>query len=189
MLQPHYDDNDVWIDYHRPTDKECVYGRILELYSARQNYIQEESVRRLSVWLDWYAERMKPKPLRDESVVAACQSTISFLEDDYLKRKVDFATEVYAVLDKAGDTKRAKKVVDDLVELFPWLKKDFCGRLMNSVVAYDGLKNVSGGGGGHVQRGFVLILGRSYHRFESRGDVDKTTSRMMSDRWTVYGAP
>jgi hypothetical protein len=119
--------------------------------------------------LDWYAEKMKPEPLRDESVVAACQSTISFLEDDYLKRKVDFATEVYAVLDKAGDTKRAKKVVDDLVELFPWLKKDFCGRLMNSVVAYDGLKNVSGGGDGHVQRGFVLIFGRNYHRSKSRG--------------------
>ncbi|CAG5138365.1 uncharacterized protein ALTATR162_LOCUS325 [Alternaria atra] len=139
-VQPHYDENDVWINYHKPTDKECVYDRTLELYSARQNYIQEEGVRRLSVWLDWYAEKMKPEPLRDESVVAACQSTILFLKDDYLKRKVDFATEVYAVLDK-GDTKSAKMVVDDLVELFPWLKKDFCGRLMNSVVAYDGLKN------------------------------------------------
>ncbi len=142
-MQPFvYDDNVMWTD-REPTAKEYLYDRVLSLYDARQTLMQREAVKRLSMWTLWYAEKIKAEPARNEAFVRACESTLAFLEDDYLKRKVDFVTEIYALLDQAGDKQRAMMVVDDLAALFPWLKQDFCARLVRCVVAYDGLKKVS----------------------------------------------
>ncbi|KAG9188073.1 hypothetical protein G6011_01996 [Alternaria panax] len=144
MLQGgYYDENDMWIEHSSKetvAEEESVYSRIVALYRERQIYIQEAGVRRLGVWSDWWAEKMKPRRLRNRRVVVACEATILFLPDDYYKRKVEFATEVYGMLEKAGDAARARMVVDDLGNLFPWSREDVCARLMYAVVSYEGLE-------------------------------------------------
>jgi hypothetical protein len=124
-----------------PSDLEVMYTRLLALYDARQMHIQHSAVSRLSLWSDWWQEHHKPYYLKNVAFIAACEATIAFMEDDYIKRKVDFVTEVYAVLEK-HDLGRAKRVLDDLGEMWPWLSEDFCRRLEGFVVAYDGLKRV-----------------------------------------------
>jgi hypothetical protein len=124
-----------------PSDLEVMYTRILALYDARQLHIQQSAVQRLGLWSDWWQEHRKPYYPKNVAFIAACEATITFMEDDYIKRKVDFVTEVYAVLEKS-DKERAKRVLDDLGEMWPWLREDFCRRLEGFVVAYDGLKKV-----------------------------------------------
>ncbi|KAF1943561.1 hypothetical protein EJ02DRAFT_433126 [Clathrospora elynae] len=122
-----YDDDNKLITFE-PSDMQILYDRILSLYEARQRAIQDAGVLRLTTWSDWWQERQKPYSLRSDAFIAACESTLEFLEDDYIKRKVDFVTEVYAVLEKR-DPPRAKVVLGDLAVLFPWLKSDFIARL------------------------------------------------------------
>ncbi|EFQ93437.1 hypothetical protein PTT_09221 [Pyrenophora teres f. teres 0-1] len=104
-----------------PSDLETLYTRTILLYDVRLRYIQAEGARRMSTWADWWHETSKPAPHRNAAVANACTSTIAFLEDDYLKRKVEFVIEVYAVLER-GDTAMAEAVLEDLGKLFPWLK-------------------------------------------------------------------
>jgi hypothetical protein len=146
-----------------PSDKEILYTRILSLYTERQKYIQEEGVRRLSLWSDWWQEHAKPYYQKNTTFIAACEATITFLEDDYIKRKVDFVTEVYAVLE-GKDEERAKRVLGDLAEIFPWLEGEFCRRLEEYVVVYEGLKKVSSG---RDSGGWMLMRYRNYRRSEA----------------------
>ncbi|CAA9967087.1 HET domain containing protein [Pyrenophora teres f. maculata] len=104
-----------------PSDLETLYTRTILLYDVRLRYIQAEGARRMSTWADWWHETSKPAPHCNAAVANACTRTIAFLEDDYLKRKVEFVIEVYAVLER-GDTAMAEAVLEDLGKLFPWLK-------------------------------------------------------------------
>ncbi|KAF7446751.1 hypothetical protein PtrSN002B_005438 [Pyrenophora tritici-repentis] len=103
------------------SDLEILYTRILTLYNARLAYIQAEGARRMSMWADWWHETSKPSPHCNEAEVNACISTIAFLEDDYLKRKVEFVAEIHALLEP-GDKARADAVLEDLEILYPVLK-------------------------------------------------------------------
>jgi len=67
-----------------------------------------------------------------------------FMEDDYLHRKLDFVTEVYALLEKQ-DGVLAKMVMDDLIVLVPALTTTFVFRLENFVVGYEKVERVSAG--------------------------------------------
>jgi hypothetical protein len=79
-----------------------IAPRVQDLYAARQKVIHEEGVRRLSIWSDWWTARQYPsrrsRKFEYHLFVTACESTLEFMEDDYVKRKVDFVTEVYGVL-------------------------------------------------------------------------------------------
>ncbi|KAA8612726.1 hypothetical protein PtrV1_13295 [Pyrenophora tritici-repentis] len=75
----------------------------------------------MSMWADWWHETSKPSPHCNEAEVNACISTIAFLEDDYLKRKVEFVAEIHALLEP-GDKARADAVLEDLEILYPVLK-------------------------------------------------------------------
>ena len=122
-------------------DREIAYTRAMMLYETRLEYIHEEGIKRLSIWSDWFQEHRKPYYRRSDELIAACESTISYMEEDYTKRKVDFVTEVYAVLEK-HDPVQAKVVLDDLGTMCPWLKEEFITRLENYVVGYDKVKKV-----------------------------------------------
>lgn len=135
--------SDYNIDTHNEAhhDREITYTRALKLYDTRLEYIQEECIKRLSIWSDWFQERRKPYYRRNDELIAACESTISYMEDDYTKRKVDFVIEVYAALER-HDPVQAKAVLDDLGNMCPWLKEEFITRLEHYVVGYDKLKQV-----------------------------------------------
>jgi hypothetical protein len=68
--------------------------------------------------------------------VAACESTLAFLERDYICRKLDFDTEIYALLEGC-DEQSAEMVRGDLEHLWPWTKADFIMRLTSLVADYD----------------------------------------------------
>lgn len=139
LAKPKPHDSSTLIEtYH---DMEVTYTRALELYHARVKLMQQESITRLSIWSAWVQERQKPYYRQNEDLLAACESTISYMEDDYIKRKAEFVVEVYAVLEK-HDAAQAKVVLDDLGTMYTWLKEDFIRRLECCVVAYDGLKQV-----------------------------------------------
>ncbi|CAO2657954.1 Nn.00g072140.m01.CDS01 [Neocucurbitaria sp. VM-36] len=120
-------------------DMKSVYVRVLKLYDARLKWIHDSGVTRLSIWSDWFQEHHKPTIHLNDHLLAAFESTLSFLEDDYLRRKLDFVTEVYAVLEK-HDLVRARTVLADLDNMYPSLETDFILRVKNFVVGYDGLK-------------------------------------------------
>ncbi|KAJ4366229.1 hypothetical protein N0V83_007865 [Neocucurbitaria cava] len=141
--------------------KYMLYSRALDLYDARLKYIQEEGVKRLSVWSTWHAAKQQMRASersklvvtaaftaeeeRLEGRVAACESTLEWTEDDYCRRKMDFVGEVYALLEACGDWARGKVLLDELGEMYEWLRMGaFRGRLEDGVVVvvYDGLKRV-----------------------------------------------
>ncbi|KAF2127978.1 hypothetical protein P153DRAFT_294200 [Dothidotthia symphoricarpi CBS 119687] len=113
------------------TALEDVYYRVLRLYDERRKYIHEQGARRLGLWADWYREG-------DTGKVAAIESTISFMQRDYVQRKLEFVGEVYAMLEE-WDLVRAKTVLDDLMQMWPWTKRDFARRLQDDDY---GLKHV-----------------------------------------------
>jgi len=138
----HYHGTDMVIDVPM-TDAEILYTRILCLYDTRLKYIQQQGMRRLSTWADWWHEKQKPAPHCNEDVINACKSTLEFLEDDYVKRKVEFVTEIYTLLE-VKDAGRAELVLRDLGDLFPWLKRDFITKPRDYTLVFDRLKQVKG---------------------------------------------
>jgi hypothetical protein len=113
-----------------------TYSRILLLYDARLVYIQAMGQIRTSIWAQWYQERSKSARWRNQALIAAYQSTLEFHEDDYVRRKMEFVTELYALLQKC-DLVHASMVLDDLGALWPWTKREFIKRLETVVVDFD----------------------------------------------------
>jgi hypothetical protein len=87
---------------------EEVHYRVLALYTEHTKAIHEAGVASVSVWADWYNVYVKSNHYRNDQFIAACESTIEFLEEDYMKRKLDFIAEVYALSEKR-DAPRAKR--------------------------------------------------------------------------------
>jgi hypothetical protein len=116
-----------------------IYVRILKLYDERLVYIRAMGMIRLGLWARWYQERIKFGQSRNEALIAACESTINFQEDDYVTRKLDFVEELYFLLE-THDPKHAKMVLDDLEAVWPWTKDTFVMRLQNYVVDYSNVK-------------------------------------------------
>ncbi|KAH7086037.1 hypothetical protein BKA63DRAFT_399735 [Paraphoma chrysanthemicola] len=125
-----------------PSSPNNIFHRILALYSQRLNYIQDAGAERMGLWSEWSAECKKPDQSRNGAFIEACEATIVFMEEDYIKRKLDFTNEVYALIEK-HDPSRAKKILDDLEELWPWTKADFIMRLETFVAGYDGVERGS----------------------------------------------
>ncbi|KAH7086557.1 hypothetical protein FB567DRAFT_444667 [Paraphoma chrysanthemicola] len=125
-----------------PSSPNNIFDCILPLYSQRLDYMQDAGAERMGLWSEWSAECRKPDQFRNGAFLEACESTIVFMEEDYIKRKLDFTNEVYALLEK-HDPPRAKKILDDLEALWPWTKADFIMRLETFVAGYDGVERGS----------------------------------------------
>ncbi|KAF2820354.1 hypothetical protein CC86DRAFT_255477, partial [Ophiobolus disseminans] len=97
-----------------------TYRRVLTLYDERLVYIQEVAVTRVTLWSEWNHQNQKHGHTRKNRLIAACESTIVYMEDDYINRMLDFVTEVYALLEK-HDMVHAKMVMDDVISLMPSL--------------------------------------------------------------------
>lgn len=95
-----------------------IYERLLKLYDNWAEYIQEAGAQRIKLWSQWFEECAKAPIVRSDGFVKACESTLAFLEEDHEKRKLDFVTEVYALLEK-HDQENAKMVLDDLQAIWP----------------------------------------------------------------------
>ncbi|RMZ67354.1 hypothetical protein GMOD_00001266 [Pyrenophora seminiperda CCB06] len=103
------------------SDTRFFYARVMCLYDARIEYIQQEGMRWLATWADLRLEKQKPAPACNERFIKACESTIDFLRDDYVKRKVDFVAEIRILLE-GRDPDMAERVLRELVELYPRLR-------------------------------------------------------------------
>jgi hypothetical protein len=90
----------------------------------------------LGCWID---ELARSDENTNPDFVAACESTLAFLEVDYVCRKLDFETEIYALVE-SWDAQSAEMVRRDLKELWPWMKADFVMRLKTLVVDYEGVE-------------------------------------------------
>jgi hypothetical protein len=119
-----------------------TYVRVLTLYDERMAYIKEVAVERISLWSEWYKECQRHDEVRNDAFIAACESTIKFMEDDYRGRLVDFATEVYALLVE-HDGVCAKMVLEDLVAVLPVGERVAVVRLEDWVVGYEGVARPS----------------------------------------------
>jgi hypothetical protein len=115
---------------------EELYTRVLKLYDERLSYVHFAGKARLTLWAQWYEECIKSDGMRNEAFIAACESTISFHENDYVARKLDFVTEIYALLERC-DGGNAEMVVRDLETMWPWTSGEFATRLREFVVVYD----------------------------------------------------
>jgi hypothetical protein len=118
---------------------EEIYTRVLKLYDERLTYIHCAGIARVTLWVEWHEDCVKSDALRNEAFIAACESTLSFHEQDYVHRKLEFITEVYALLETC-DAGNASRVVRDLEAMWPWTKGDFIMRLTQCVVGYDRVK-------------------------------------------------
>jgi len=127
-----------------------TYARVLVLYDERMAYIHEAATSRITLWADWYQACQIGT---DTAFITACESTILFMENDYILRLYDFATEVYALLVQ-HDWRLAKMVLDDVVELVPGAEAGFVFRLENFVVGYEGVVR---GSARYVRVGGVLM--------------------------------
>jgi hypothetical protein len=116
-----------------------IYVRVLKLYKERLAYIHAMGMNRFGLWARWFHERAKFGPLRNEALIAACESTINFEEDDYVARKLDFVEELYFLLE-THDPTHAQMVLNDLEAVWPWTKDTFIMRLQNYVVDYSNVK-------------------------------------------------
>jgi hypothetical protein len=113
-----------------------MYTRVVSLHGERLTYIHFAGVARLALWAQWYEECGKAAGIRNEALIAACESTISFHEHDYVCRKLEFVTEMYALLE-SHNAVHAKMVTRDLEAMWAWTKGDFIMRLMQFVVGSD----------------------------------------------------
>lgn len=118
-IQPTEFDGDRLPLDNRVCELDAMYGRLMKLYESNLLNIQEMGTKRISLWTQWYQEITKPDGARNDVFTAACISTLHFLVEDFQKRKLDFVTEVYALLEKR-DPERAKMVLDDLQAIWPW---------------------------------------------------------------------
>lgn len=59
-----------------------------------------------------------------------------------MKRKLDFVAEVYALLERL-DPVNAKIVLKELVEMLPWTKGTFVGKLERESVGYEEVDRAS----------------------------------------------
>lgn len=117
-----------------------LYDRILDLYKERCAYIHGAAIHRLVAWNGWYQENASFGVVRNDQKIAACESTLAFMEDDYIKRKVDFVIEVYALLED-HDGPRAAAVLAELGETYPWLGGDFTSVVENYVIDYGAVRS------------------------------------------------
>ncbi|KAL6706411.1 hypothetical protein ACN47E_005517 [Coniothyrium glycines] len=145
----------------------AVYCRVETLYVERMRYIQECGVQRMSAWTDWAFEQQTQANWGDKtnSRMEACEATLDFLEDDYLKRKVEFVMEVYALLERV-DPRLAELVLADLGDVYEWLRGAFSTTLRDFVVDHS---HVRGVGNGSVPGKVVGGLGQAWH--DARRDV------------------
>ncbi|KAF2030484.1 hypothetical protein EK21DRAFT_65261, partial [Setomelanomma holmii] len=98
------------------------------LYVERVEYIQDAGATRIRLWSEWYDACLKVDRGRNDKFVEACVSTIVFVEEDYIKRKLDFVTEVYALLEM-DDPVLANQILNDLEILWTWKKDEFILKL------------------------------------------------------------
>lgn len=63
---------------------------------------------------------MKPEAERDEQLIAACESTLAFQQEDYQRVKMDWVVEVHDVLCEF-EREVAHKVLDGVREMWPQL--------------------------------------------------------------------
>ncbi|KAF2246428.1 hypothetical protein BU26DRAFT_520901, partial [Trematosphaeria pertusa] len=112
------------------------------MYSHRLRELHEQGRKRMAVFWSWRKEMQNSVAKRSMEVIEACEATIAYLEDEFANRKIDFATELYAVLVER-DRATADAVLDDLVRAFPWTKDAVVANLRDGVIDYSGLKQVS----------------------------------------------
>jgi hypothetical protein len=113
-----------------------VYTRVVGLYEERLTYIHACGMDIAALLACWIEECGKTDEYRNADFVAACESTLAFLERDYICRKLYFDTEIYALLEGC-DEQSAEMVRGDLEHLWPWTKADFIMRLTSLVADYD----------------------------------------------------
>jgi hypothetical protein len=113
-----------------------VYDRVATLYQERLLYIHSCAKKRAGLWTCFYQELHKSDGYRNDDFIAACNTTLRFHEHDYVWRKLDFVTEIYALLE-THDPASAHMVLRDLEEMWPWTKADFTMRLTDLVANYD----------------------------------------------------
>ena len=130
---------------------EETYARIITLYDERLRYIQEVGNMRFkmecewgSLEIEWGSTAKEPDHPRKEQTRSAFLSTITFMEHDYMARKLEFITEVYGLLVR-HDAAMAGMIMDDLLELVPEANEMFVWKAMNLVVDYDGVVSCSAG--------------------------------------------
>lgn len=99
------------------TALEEIYNRAMKLYDERITYIHEQGVARFTLYSQWQRDGS------DEQHVSAVKSTAEFMEADFVQRKWEFVTEVYALLEK-WDLTRAKTVLRDLEDMWPWVARE-----------------------------------------------------------------
>jgi hypothetical protein len=131
-----YDEDGMWIDQEASAEQD-LYDCVLDQHRERQACMQAQAVERLSIWSVWDAEKLRQVESRDNGLLTACESTLGFLEDDYVKRKIGFVVAVSTLLERGEDIERARMVVDDLGSLFPRLK-GLCRKLIRHDVSSDG---------------------------------------------------
>jgi hypothetical protein len=113
-----------------------VYTRVVGLYEERLTYIHACGMEIAALLACWIQECGKTDNYRNADFVAACESTLAFLEKDYICRKLEFDTEIYALVESC-DEQSAEMVRGDLEDLWPWTKADFVMRLTNLVADYE----------------------------------------------------
>jgi hypothetical protein len=113
-----------------------VYERVATLYKERVSYIHLCGMGRAGLWTYFFEELHKSDGYRNDDFIAACNTTLRFHEHDYVWRKLDFVTEIYALLE-SHDPASAQMVLRNLEEMWPWTKLDFTMRLTHLVANYD----------------------------------------------------
>lgn len=112
------DDDDGLSPDNRASELPQIYDRVLNLYDNRSSHIQRAGAQRISLWSQSLHEQSKPAFARSDAFVAACTSPLAFLEEDHQKRKLEFVTEVYSLLEKR-DPEHAEMVLGDLGQIWP----------------------------------------------------------------------
>jgi hypothetical protein len=128
------DDDNLAIDARADALTE-IYGRAMKLCEERLAYIDEQGTLRTTLLSTWYDARTKPLHSRNEELIVRIEGTIDSLEEDYMNRKLDFVTELYALLEEQ-DGANAKVVLVDLGDMWEWTKPDFVGRMEDMEVEY-----------------------------------------------------